>query len=213
MLEPHGSVILYVEVPNGISVFGNSQMWDIIYPHVSYFTPDSLRSLFERSGFEIMEIGTSFSNQFLYAEVRLASASSRIQPARIDSPVRDLIASFNTRFTHTVSAWSNLFKYAIRTNKRVTFWGAGAKGVTFLNVVPYASELSSVIDSNPRKQGMFVPGTGQRILSPEEINAFQPEIVVTLNPIYQPEIEATLRELGVDAEIVSHANVARSASY
>lgn len=42
----------------------------------------------------------------------------------------------------------------------VAVLGAGAKGVTFLNLAdPEAANVSCVIDVNPYKQGKFIPGT------------------------------------------------------
>ncbi|HEV2273057.1 MAG TPA: hypothetical protein VGR96_02760 [Acidobacteriaceae bacterium] len=87
--------------------------------------------------------------------------------------------------------------------RRVALWGAGAKGVTFLNVVPGARQIDSVVDRNPRKRGMYVPGTGRRISAPEELERNPPELVITLNPAYVAEIQAMLADLGVSAQVVS----------
>jgi hypothetical protein len=87
-------------------------------------------------------------------------------------------------------------------HKRIAFWGAGAKGVTFLNMVPNADKIEYVVDSNVRKQGMYVPGTGQPISSPDRLQDYQPDIVIVLNPLYTYEISSALAGLGVNSEIV-----------
>jgi hypothetical protein len=83
----------------------------------------------------------------------------------------------------------------------VALWGAGAKGVTFLNVVPGGADIEPVVDLNPRKQGTFVPGTGQRVVAPGALAGQPLDEVWILNPLYRREIESQLRELGVGADV------------
>ena len=45
----------------------------MIYAHVATFTEPSLRALFERGGFEVVEVGTSFGGQYLWIEARPAA--------------------------------------------------------------------------------------------------------------------------------------------
>lgn len=85
-------------------------------------------------------------------------------------------------------------------------WGAGAKGVMFLNLVPGAESIREVVDMNPRKQGMFVAGTGQMIVAPEVLSDDSPDAVIVLNSAYRAEIAARLQAMGLaEAEIVTTA--------
>src|ERR1700733_1615114 len=70
----HRKGSVYFEVPNASSVLAGPTSWDVIYPHCSYFTPPSLRYLFESSGFEVRRIAPTFGEQFLGIE---ATASHR----------------------------------------------------------------------------------------------------------------------------------------
>ena len=47
------NVTLYFEVPNAEFVFAGMGLWDIIYPHVSYFSLRSFQTLFMRAGFAV----------------------------------------------------------------------------------------------------------------------------------------------------------------
>ncbi len=58
------------------------------------------------------------------------------------------------------------------------------------------------MDVNPRKQGRYVPGTGQRITAPDSLVGQDLRAIVVMNPVYSAEIERTLRELGIDAEVL-----------
>ena len=99
----------------------------------------------------------------------------------------------------TPSSEPECLKRFTSSHKTVAFWGAGSKGVTFLNLVPGARSIRPVVDLNPRKQGMFVAGTGQLIVSPEALADYSPEIVIVLNPAYRSEITARLMAIGLPA--------------
>ena len=46
-------------------------------------------------------------------------------------------------------------------------------------------------------------GTGQRIISPEFLRNYKPDIVLLMNPIYQTEVEQKLQSLGLYVEIIA----------
>jgi hypothetical protein len=87
--------------------------------------------------------------------------------------------------------------------RRIILWGSGSKGVGFLTTLGLDDEqLRYVVDINPKKQGKFMASTGQRIVAPAEMADYQPEVVIVMNPIYEQEIRADLKQLGVDAQLV-----------
>ena len=81
-------------------------------------------------------------------------------------------------------------------------WGAGSKGVSFLNTVDPNGTIEFAVDINERKRGQHIAGTGQRIVGPDELVNIRPAKVVVMNPNYRDEIGARLRDLGLDAEVV-----------
>ena len=174
-------VTMYFEVPNAEFVLGGEGLWDIIYPHVSYFTETSLTNLFEHAGFNVLRAGKRFSDQFVFVEVRApGGAALPIKQRRRQALSRGFqfsISDCRSHFARTVERWSAcMAQLAAETGRPLAFWGAGAKGVSFLNLVPGAEKIPAVVDSNPRKQGMFVPGTGQQIASPGALGRLQPNV-------------------------------------
>jgi hypothetical protein len=81
-------------------------------------------------------------------------------------------------------------------------WGAGSKGVTFVNAVPGANRISALIDVNPHKQGRFVPGTGAPVLPPDALRGRRLQSIIVMNPLYRDEIASTAAALGLTPEIV-----------
>jgi C-methyltransferase C-terminal domain len=88
--------------------------------------------------------------------------------------------------------------------RRAVIWGGGAKAVGFLNMLKVTDAIPYVVDINPTKQGRYLPGTGQRIVPPDFLKEFQPQIVVLMNPIYRQEVEDQLRRLGVIAKVLEN---------
>lgn len=197
----------YFEVPNGNFVLGGDGLWDVIYPHVSYFTEKSLRNLFERAGFEVLQAGKAFSDQFLFIEARRASAPRNGRASHPDQSrsagLSQKVTSFAAHFERAVRDWSDCLERLSESGKPCAFWGAGAKGVTFLNLVPGARNIPSVIDSNTRKQGMFVPGTGQQVIGPDALRELAPSAIILLNAAYRQEIASLLALQGVAARLIS----------
>ena len=188
----------YFEVPAAEFDFGPTGMWDFIYPHVSYFSEESLHALMRRCGFEIVAGGRSFSDQFLWVEVRAGERDSAIaDPAEHLT----LLDDFADRHAEVVGRWRRDVAERSGRNEGTAMWGAGSKGVSFLNAVDPDGSLV-VVDLNPRKWGRFLPGTGNEVISPDALPSHQVTKVFITNPAYQQEITQQLHDLGIDAEVV-----------
>lgn len=190
--------IHYFEVPAAEFDFGPTGMWDLIYPHVGYFSRESLHYLMRSCGFEIVADGRSFADQFLWVEVRAGAADDTLPEVTDHLAVLD---DFATRRTRLVDHWRREIADRARTGLRTAMWGAGSKGVSFLTAVDPDATLT-VVDLNPRKWGRFLPGTGHEVVRPDALVGSGVSTVVITNPAYQAEITRQLADLGVTAEVV-----------
>lgn len=196
-----GGGVVFTEVPNGEYMLDNTALWDLLYEHVSYFTPASLELALARAGLELLGQGSSFGGQFLWAD----ASSARAKPNRVGGALVDDLIERARRFgvesqTRIDSAAAEL-DTAMATGP-VALWGAGTKGMTYLNLVAGADRIAAVVDVNPRKHGFGVPGTHLAVTGPERLTAIGPTTVLAANPIYRDEIRQQLRDLGVRAEVV-----------
>ncbi len=205
VLDGRDESVLYVEVPNGLHMLRKSAIWDIIYEHCSYYTPQSLGRLLERAGFEVLMISEQYGGQFLGVEARprlsgrVADVGRWVNPPEFGSMVR----RFQQEYAEKVDAWSRrLGALADRSSKTVV-WGAGSKGITFLNVLGAGpGQVEYVVDLNPHKHGRFVTGAGQEIVAPTHMAGYQPAAVIIMNPLYRDEIAQSLAEMHVAAEVL-----------
>lgn len=191
---------LYVEVPAAEYLLGEHALWDVIYPHVACFSAAALGETLVRAGFHPLRHGYSFGGQYLWMEASTQPLPSGSVPT--PAPPEELgIEAFSAMLTEKRELWAERLGRLLAQGP-VALWGAGAKGATFLNVVAGGEAIDSVVDVNPRKVGRHVPGTGQRVISPAALAERAPRAVVVMNPVYAQEIEQSLRDLGIGAEIV-----------
>ena len=77
--------------------------------------------------------------------------------------------------------------------KSVCAFGAAAKGNTFINFAGIRPDLISVVaDSNPAKQGKFMPGSRIPIVSEEVLASYTPDYVIILPWNLSKEISGRL---------------------
>jgi SAM-dependent methyltransferase len=195
-LKPGASV--FFEVPNVLFTIRDGGIWDIIYEHCGYFSPSSLRRVFQLGGLRVNEVAESFGGQFLVVHAVVSHASMEEDP--VDPSLGPLAEGFAETYRDKVDGWRELLGDAHRNGERVVAWGAGSKGNTFLNLV--GQDVSAIVDINPKKHGKFVAGTGQPILAPEDLPEISPAAVVIMNPVYRTEIAARLNELGIDSRLL-----------
>ncbi|WP_240759910.1 class I SAM-dependent methyltransferase [Phytoactinopolyspora endophytica] len=199
---PEGA-LFYFEVPSAEFNFGPDGLWDCIYPHVSYFSTDSLTTLVERSGFEILSLRRSFHGQFLSVEARAADgiASRRDNDDAVVQHV-ELVKSFAERWLSTVAHWRDEVSTLRGKGESVAVWGAGSKGVNFVNAVDPDGRIA-IVDLNPRKDGQHLPGGGHRVGMPESLAGTPVSLVLITNPAYYAEIADQVAGLGLDAKVVT----------
>src|SRR5690606_27278766 len=98
--------------------------------------------------------------------------------------------------------WRKEVKEAAKRG-HVALWGGGAKGVSFAILSdPDNRLIDHVVDVNPEKQGHFLPGSGLRVVSPEDSAKRKPETIFIMNANYLKEITATARQVGLYARLV-----------
>jgi SAM-dependent methyltransferase len=197
-------VPVYFEVPNALFTLRDLGVWDIIYEHCSYFCAPSLARLFAECGFNVSALSEAFANQFLGIEAMPAETEESPGFANQNElePLAHFVVAFGLQYRRKVEAWTHQMEQMARNGLRAVIWGAGSKGVTFLNTLALRDQIEYVVDLNPRKRGMFIAGTGQQIVSPDFLREYRPDVVIVMNPIYSDEIRRDLAAMEVFADLI-----------
>ena len=189
---------LFIETPCVEWILRNEAMQDFFYEHCSLFTAGSLTHALQASGFCNVEVQHVFGGQYLWAR---AEASGTAAPVpSLTAETRIGLEGVRSQF---LKRWrTHVLKRA--EQGKIAIWGAGAKGVAFaLMLDPEARIFDHVIDINPAKQNKHVPGNGLQVLSPAEAAQREPKTIYVMNPVYLPEIQDTVKQVGIAADLVS----------
>jgi SAM-dependent methyltransferase len=197
--------IVFFQIPDVTRILSDIAFEDIYYEHCSYFSNISLSMLFKASGFVVDSVQTDYGGQYLMIEGRPSNGENTLQsssPAEL-ADVKMLVDTFPSRFEEKVSHWHKRFSRFRSDGKRVVLWGSGSKAVSFLTTLELVDEVKFVVDINPYRQDTYMAGTGQKIVSPEFLNDYRPDVVVIMNEVYKKEITRNLSEFGLAPEILT----------
>ncbi len=189
---------VYVEVPDATYTFRDLGIWDLIYEHCSYFSTPAMDALLRRTGYRPDRSWTEFGGQFLCVEAEAAAEPSA--PAGSGHALESDVRAFPARASEKIDRWNSLLDQLVGSGRRVAVWGAGSKGTTFLNLLEAGRDVEQVVDINPRKAGRHIPGTGQRVVTPDEMEP--PDVVIVMNPEYRVEIGDLLGARAISAELL-----------
>lgn len=198
------SARIFFETPCVEWILRNRVIWDFFYEHCSYFTAESLTTAFERAGFEVDSVRHVFGEQYLWLEARLPATETAAsdKPQRSSSAVAELATAFAQSATELQQAWDRKLQ-ALAATEKVALWGAGAKGVTFANLIDADRQgLDCIVDLNPQKQGHYVPGTGHPIVSYKDLRERGVTAAILMNPNYHQENLALLQSVRADVRLL-----------
>ncbi len=202
-LEGRPDAAVYFEMPDATYMVEQLAVWDLIYEHASYFSAPTLAWIFEKAGFDLVEVDRTFGDQYLYVEARPGTPRPDAVPdAAAVAKLAELVAGFGEHVRTLVDTWGTRLAGLVAEGP-VAVWGAGSKGVTFLNLVAAGRDVSYVVDVNPNKAGLHVPGTGQTVVGVEDLRGQPLRTVVVMNPLYVDEIRQMVADLGSDAQVIA----------
>jgi len=203
LLKPDG--VATFEFPYLVNLFEKNQFDTIYHEHYSYLSLTAVNTIFSANGLHLFDVEL----------VDTHGGSLRIFAERKDSPrktcqaetVTKLIAEENSKGYLSEQAYAgfqavaekaknDLLKFLITAKdegKLVCAFGAAAKGNTFINFAGIRSDLINVVaDSNPAKQGKYMPGSRIPIVSELELASRKPDYVIILPWNLREEISGRL---------------------
>lgn len=172
---------VFFETPCFEWILRNEAYWDICYEHCSYFAKNSLHALFKRAGFHTRDIKLAFGGQYLWLEAQVCAPQGHISQHGIAEAAMDF-AAYESAFV------AHMKRELRKFDGHIAIWGAGAKGVSFANLVdPTCKLVDCVVDLNPQKQGGYIPGTGHPIVPYQDLPARGVKSALLMNPNYRNE--------------------------
>ena len=199
------NVIIWFEVPNMNRILREGAYWDIYYEHCSYFTCGSLSRSFRTAGFDVLDLGLEYGEQYISIECKVSS-EKKVRPLPLEDKTDDVwesIIKFKQKYKTKRDRWTAFLKEAMQKGKRIVMWGSGPKGAAFTKGLGLESQIEYIININPHHQGKYLAGTGQQVMSPKFLIKYKPDLIISLNPLYQDEIKKQIEYIEIGSDIVS----------
>jgi SAM-dependent methyltransferase len=196
---------VFFEVPDTTRVLNELAFWDIYYEHCSYFTLGSLARLFRNCKFEVTDLAKDFDDQYLLIEAKPVKQPSK-KVHKLEESVEETaihVEFFTKQCGDKLYQWKNCLHKIHAEKKRAVIWGSGSKCVAFMTTLGIKDEIEHVIDINPHRHGKFIPGAGKKVMPPEFLKEYEPDITIVMNPIYQNEIKQMLDDMKVKTEVIA----------
>ena len=155
-------------------------------------------------GFSVTNLELGFDRQYLLADGRLEGSEPQVWEGEesIDELQAEVV-SFGKDAERAIRDWRLSIQQTHNEGGRVVLWGGGSKAVAFMSAVGLTEEIEFVVDINPFKQGMYLPGAGQEVVAPAFLQEYRPTRVIIMNPIYQAEIARDLHVMDLSPLIES----------
>jgi SAM-dependent methyltransferase len=168
---------LYLEVTDLDHLLTERNPSLLFYEYYRYFSARAADIFLRKLGFRLQQLWSLFGGSYL------GITASRA-PTTIDLS----------------DAYCEL-EGIVRRHRKVLVWGTSGRCISLLCHMGWDSRVVAFgVDIDPEKQGLFIPITGQKILTPAEGVAFGPDLVIVANENYAAEIR---KQFTGDVRLVS----------
>jgi hypothetical protein len=153
---------ILVEVPCAENAIRNTRIEDWTYEHPQHFTERSLRRLMGNCGVNTLLCEKRYGGEVLVFLGAFYRNAGRAECGMNISHINEMIGDFKTLPT-LIS--KNAAMLRDMDDHTVAYWGAAGKSAMFLRRFCVEDD-AIVVDSDPNKVGMYVPGTSVPIRAP-----------------------------------------------
>lgn len=178
---------LYIEVPNSTLTFKFGRFYDYYYEHCNYFSIKTISYIAAELGMEIVDLSTAMDGELLSVLLTNEKLDYPYLKNHIESNRNTILDELNKKLS---------------SGKKILAWGASGNGVQILNNLEINKDsIACVIDSDINKQGKYIPGTMQKIISPNDAIGYMPNVILILTQFHKAEIGTSCNKLFPNAEV------------
>ena len=179
-----------LEVPCFNTALREGRITDFLYEHNSNFTKKSLHTLLIGSDLINQRVYTVYNGEVLIGTANVCPCvKESIPPTPKSKWLVDQAKVFKIKASRSLE----LIPDQISKLSMPVVWGGTGKGAAFLNY--YKPRVGYVVDSDIRKQGKFVPGTGQFITAPKFMEGYNSWSIIIPSYWRVPDILNEIKQL------------------
>lgn len=220
-LAPDG--IFAIECPYLLDFIGKCEFDTAYHEHLSYIGITPLTVLMKNCGFDVFNV--EYFPDIHGGTVRVYCSRQGAYP--VQKTVADYLKreeEFGIRnpkpydsFSQSVKANREILRKLIedlrKQGKTVWAYGASAKGNTLMNFFGLkAASVPKAIDDNPKKWGLFAPGSHMEIVGIEGLKTSKVDALLLLAWNFEKEIRSRCRAAGYQGDFILPVGQARLAA-
>lgn len=201
--DPAARMVMHLD--NALHALSEGAFWIACREARTHFTPGSLARVVRASRFEVTELRRAEGDRRF---VLTASPAVGATPMRFDleddlAAIAEVANGFATAACRQASRWRRIIDDFRADGQRLALWGADAGAVAFLCALQVSdTDVTAVVDASAAAQGMYLAGSGQRIIPPSALAQHQPDALILLDPRRQQEVRTQLESLQLRAPML-----------
>lgn len=167
-----------VTVPSLEYILKYDGYYELIKDHIAYYSEDTLRFLFQKNGFEIINCKTvnRDTHSIIVKKRKKVDVSSWvINFNELQRELDEYISSYETQ------------------GKKVAVWGASHQGFTLISSMGLSRRISYIIDSASFKQGKYAPASHVPIVDRRHFFDEPVASILIIAPGYTEEIASIIK--------------------
>ncbi|MGY0498753.1 class I SAM-dependent methyltransferase [Nocardia sp. FBN12] len=192
--------VLLVQYHSLATIVAQGQWNALRHGHFAYYSLRALRTLLRGAG---MSVVTAWEFELYGGTVLLAvrhgDHASDISVERLfarEAPSLSAVDALQETVDHHIRTLHAWMETGAAQGHRVYAYGAASRAVALLSMAgAHRGLLAGVADASPGKQGCRMPGTDVPIISPADLVAADPDVVLLTLPDLLAEVSAGLPEL------------------
>lgn len=184
--------IITMEFPHLLQLIANNEFDTIYHEHFSYLSFSVVNQIFAVHGLKIFDVEDLETHG---GSLRIFACHNNLNKYGISKSVAEMLRREETACLLDMTAYTHFEKRVQQTKrdllslliqlknagKNIVAYGAAAKGNTLLNYCGIGTDfINYVVDKNPNKQGVFLPGSRIPVLAPDIIKQTKPDYVLVL---------------------------------
>lgn len=174
-----------ITVPNLDYLIKTKSFYEFVADHLSYFTKNTIKYLFEKNNFKIVECKLINNNNDIFLIVK--KVKTPLKPKKY----KNKILNFNDDYKEVKKLIVYLRNLSLKyknKGKKISIWGAGHRTLALL-ALSKLKNISFIVDSAKFKQNKFSPINFTKIVSPEKLMIENIDLLIVMLPgIYPDEV-------------------------
>ena len=172
-----------IEIPNSEMILRRGLLNEVIPDHLSYFTINTSTALMAKASIEVIKATCTWENYIISLICR--------------KMVRNPIENMKSQYKLFNKKLDDLFAKENLKNQKIVIWGAGHQSLFTISTSNICKKASYIVDSSHEKQGLYAPGSGLKVYSPDKLKKDIPDILIIACAGYNKEVLRSFNDMNL----------------